>query len=68
MKKLYDQFCIVSNKTVRKNERLYKRFPGHSSVPGTMIKTKRGYFIDGHQVDAKSTNLWFNLVKAAKKK
>ena len=68
MDKLYGKFCVVSNKTVRKNERSYKRFPGHNSVPGKMVRTKRGYFIDGRQVDGKSVDLWFNLVKAAKRK
>lgn len=64
--KLYDLYEVISNKTVRKNEKYYKRFKSPRSVPGVMVKTNRGYFIDGHQVDLKSVDLWFNLVKSAK--
>ena len=66
--KLYGLFSVISNKTVRQNEKFYKKFKGHKDVPGTMIKTNRGYFIDGHHVDQKSTNLWFDLVRNSKKK
>lgn len=64
--KLYDLYEVVSNKTVRKNEKYYKRFKGNKAVPGVMVKTNRGYFIDGHQVDLKSVDLWFNLLKATR--
>lgn len=64
--KLYDLYEVVSNKTVRTNEKFYKRYKGHKSVPGMLVKTNRGWFIDGHQVDLKSVDLWFNLVKVAR--
>lgn len=66
--KLYDLYTVISNKTVRKNEKYYKKYRGSQSAPGTMIKTNRGYFIDGHNVDQKSVDLWFSLVKKSKKK
>lgn len=64
--KLYDLYWVISNKTVRKNEKQYRRFPGHKSIPGRLVKTARGWFIDGHEVDKKSVETWFNLVKQAK--
>lgn len=58
--KLYDTFCVVDNKTVRKHENFYKRFKKASkSTLGVMVKTNRGYFIDGHHVDLKSAKIWF---------
>ena len=66
MKKLYNLYWVIANKTVRKNEKKYKKFRGHKNVPGILIKTNRGYFIDGHQVDKKSVDIWFNLVKSAR--
>ncbi len=66
MEKLYDLYSVIDGKTVRKNERYYKRFKGNKNVPGTMVKTNRGYFIDGHHVDVKSVDLWFDLVKNTK--
>ena len=58
--KLYDIFCVVDNKTVRKHENFYKKFKKASKdAYGTMIKTNRGYFIDGHHVDLKSAKIWF---------
>ena len=65
--KLYDLYSVISNKTVRKNEKQYKRYPGHKSVPGVLVKTARGWFIDGHEVDQKAVQTWFNLVEQAKK-
>ena len=60
--KLYDIFCVVDNKTVRKHENFYKKFKRASKdAYGTMIKTNRGYFIDGHHVDLKSTKTWFEI-------
>ena len=64
--KLNNFYSIISNKTVRKNESFYKRFPGHKSVPGTLVKTNRGYFIDGYQVDMASVELYKSLIKSAK--
>lgn len=60
--KLYDIFCVVDNKTVRKHENFYKKFKKASKdAYGTMIKTNRGYFIDGHHVDLKSAKIWFEI-------
>lgn len=60
--KLYDIFCVVDNKTVRKHENFYKKFKKASKdAYGTMIKTNRGYFIDGHHVDLKSAKTWFEI-------
>lgn len=64
--KLYDLYWVISNKTIRKNEKVYKKFRGHKKVPGTLVKTGRGYFIDGHEVDKKAVDTWFNLVKSAR--
>ena len=60
--KLYDIFNIVDNKTIRKHENFYKRFKKTSKESfGTMIKTNRGYFIDGHHVDLKSDKTWLEI-------
>ena len=58
--KLYNMYYVVDNKTVRKHENFYKKFKKASKESlGTMIKTNRGYFIDGHHVDLKSAKIWF---------
>ena len=60
--KLYDIFYVTDNKTVRKHENFYKKFKRASKdAYGTMIKTNRGYFIDGHHVDLKSAKTWFEI-------
>ena len=60
--KLYDIFNVVDNKTVRKHENFYKRFKKASKESfGTMVKTNRGYFIDGHHVDLRSAKTWFEI-------
>ena len=60
--KLYDIFNVVDNKTVRKHENFYKRFKKTSKESfGIMIKTNRGYFIDGHHVDLRSAKTWFEI-------
>lgn len=60
--KLYDIFNVVDNKTVRKHENFYKKFKKASKdTYGIMIKTNRGYFIDGHHVDLKSAKTWFEI-------
>ena len=64
--KLYNLYSIISNKTIRKNEKLYKRHPKNKFVPGTLIKTNRGYFIDGKNVDLKSAELYQSFVQSAK--
>lgn len=67
MEKLYNLYSVISNKTIRRNEKLYKRFRGHKFVPGTLVLTNRGYFIDGRNVDRKSVDLYFGFVESAKK-
>lgn len=64
--KLYNLYSIVSNKTVRKHEKFYKRYPRHKFVPGILIQTNRGFFIDGYNVDQKSVTLYQSLVDSAK--
>ena len=60
--KLYDIFNIVDNKTVRKHENFYKKFKkGNKANFGTMVKTNRGYFIDGCHVDLRSAKTWFEI-------
>lgn len=60
--KLYDIFCVVDNKTVRKHENFFKKFrKGNKSNLGVMVKTNRGYFIDGHHVDSRSAKTWFEI-------
>lgn len=60
--KLYDIFCIVDNKTVRKHENFYKKYKRtQKEIPGVLVKTNRGYFIDGHHVDLKSAKTWFAI-------
>lgn len=64
--KLFNLYSVISNKTIRKHERFYKRYPRHKSVPGVLIETNRGFFIDGHNVDLKSVKLYQSLVESAK--
>jgi hypothetical protein len=61
--KLYGMYSVISNKTVRENEKFLVRwFNKNKKVPGAvMARTNRGYFIDGYNVDEKSITLWFNL-------
>ena len=60
--KLYDIFYVVDNKTVRKHENFYKRFKKASKESfGIMVRTNRGYFIDGHHVDLRSAKTWFEI-------
>lgn len=60
--KLYDIFNVVDNKTVRKHENFYKRFKKASKESfGVMVRTNRGYFIDGFHVDLRSAKTWFEI-------
>ena len=60
--KLYDIFYVVDNKTVRKHENFYKRFKKASKESfGVMVRTNRGYFIDGFHVDLKSAKTWLEI-------
>ena len=60
---LYDIYSVVSNKTVREHEHLMVRWWNkNKAIPGReMIKTNRGWFLDGWNIDEKSTQKWFNL-------
>lgn len=60
---LYDMYAVVSNKTVRKNEKKSHYWINkNEEVPGKMmVKTNRGYFLDGYNIDEKSTDKWFTL-------
>lgn len=60
--KLYDIFNVVDNKTVRKHENFYKRFKKASKESfGVMVRTNRGYFIDGYHVDLRSAKTWLEI-------
>ena len=60
--KLYDIFYVVDNKTVRKHENFYKRFKKASKESfGVMVRTNRGYFIDGFHVDFRSAKTWLEI-------
>ena len=60
--KLYDIFNVVDNKTVRKHENFYKRFKKASKESfGVMVRTNRGYFIDGFHVDLRSAKTWLEM-------
>lgn len=60
--KLYGMFSVISNKTVRAKENFFVRWKNkNKDFPSKeMIKTNRGWFIDGHNVDEKSADIWFN--------
>lgn len=60
--KLFGIYNVISNKTVRAHENFYKKFKFHNKyVPGILIQTNRGYFINGHNVDLASAELWKRL-------
>lgn len=62
MDKLYFLYSVISNKTVRAHENFYKKFKKKNKyVLGTLVKTNRGYFVDGKQIDEKSVETWHNL-------
>jgi len=63
--KLYGVYSVISNKSVRMNERFYVCWYNKTKeVPGKkMVKTNRGWFIDGHNVDEKSADMWFEMTK-----
>jgi len=63
--KLYDLYPVISNKTVRQNEKKFIRWKNRNKeIPGkTMVKTNRGYFLDGHNIDQKSVDTWFLLTE-----
>ena len=59
--KLYGLYSVVSNKTVRKSENFFVRWKNkNKEIPGKeMVKTNRGWFLDGKHIDEKSTETWF---------
>ena len=60
--RLQDIFYVVDNKAVRKHDNFYKRFKKASKESfGVMVRTNRGYFIDGHHVDLRSAKTWFEM-------
>lgn len=65
MEKLYGIYPVISNKTVRVNERFYVRWKNkQKDIPGKeMVKTNRGWFLDGKNIDEKSIEYWFNATK-----
>ena len=66
MTKLYDIYCVISDKKVRKNEKFYKRYSRSKTLPGTLVKTNRGYFIDGQNVDQKAVETYIETLKCNK--
>lgn len=64
--KLHGLYSIISNKTIREHEKMFKRFPRNKYVPGNLIQTNRGYFIDGKNVDLASARLYQELVESAR--
>lgn len=60
--KLYDIFNVVDNKTVRKHENFYKKYKKASKGSlGVMVRTNRGYFIDGYHVDLRGAKTWLEM-------
>ena len=60
--KLYDIFNVVDNKTIRKHENFYKKYKRASKRSlGVMVRTNRGYFIDGNHVDLRSAKTWLEM-------
>lgn len=57
--KLYGVWNIISNKTVRQNEKHLVRYhKSNKECKGFLCKTGRGYFIDGYNVDRKAVSDW----------
>lgn len=60
--KLYLIYSVVSNKTVRQKENFKRVFKRNSKyVLGQLVRTNRGYFIDGRHVDLKAVETWHFL-------
>ena len=62
---LYGLYAVVDNKTVRTNEKFIIRWNNKKQgvLGQEMIRTNRGWFLDGYRLDEKSTELWFTLTK-----
>lgn len=57
--KLYGLWNITSRKTVRAKEKHYVSFfKRNKELKGNLVKTGRGYFIDGYNVDMKAVYDW----------
>ena len=60
--KLYNIYNVISNKTVRAHENFYKKYKRkNKNVLGTLVKTNRGFFLDGHQIDVASMLMWHKM-------
>lgn len=60
---LYGLYAVVDNKTVRaKEKRTTRWWNKKQEVPGyEMVRTNRGWFLDGYRLDEKSVDRWFIL-------
>jgi len=63
--KLYGVYHVISNKTVRENEKFHVYWKNKDkNIPGSIMeRTNRGYFIDGYNVDEKAVETWFAMTK-----
>lgn len=62
---LYNLYTVISNKTVRQHENFFKKYrKKNKKTPGTLVRTNRGWFIDGKEVDKRSVDLWHSLNNA----
>lgn len=61
--KLYNIFNVIDNKSVRAKERKFVKFNRTKGiyVPGRLIETNRGYFIEGKHVDMKAAETWMAI-------
>lgn len=55
---LYGKYSVISNKTIRKPESQYKSWFS-TEKEGKLVKTARGYFLNGEQIDLHSVYDWF---------
>ena len=55
---LYDKYSIISEKILRKPESQYKSWISKHKE-GKLVKTARGYFLNGYQIDLRSAYEWF---------
>ena len=60
--KLYGIYNVISNKGIRAHENFYKKYrKKNKKVQGQLVRTNRGFFIDGKEVDQKAVTLWHNI-------
>lgn len=55
---LYSKYIVISNKTIRRPESQYKSWISKHKE-GKLVKTARGYFLNGCQIDLRSVYEWF---------